>query len=225
MGAGITAALYSAGSPDVVVANRTAIRAELLAAEHGARAVSLAEVPTELADVDVVISAVNSDRPVLTVADLRAARDASTRPMLVIDAAMPRSIEEGIASLGGVGVLDLDDMRKFAELQLEARRVEIDNVEAIIAEELERYRANARGREMAPLIAALRERADQLIEAELARARPRIDRLGEDGVLVAEVSRRVVAKLLHEPTVQLKDAAGTPRGERLGEALRSLFDL
>jgi glutamyl-tRNA reductase len=182
-------------------------------------------VPTELADVDVVISAVNSDRPVLTVADLRAARDVSTRPLLVIDAAMPRSIEEGIASLGGVGVLDLDDIRKFAELQLEARRVEIDNVEAIIAEELERYRANARGREMAPLIAALRERADQLIEAELTRARPRIDRLGEDGDLVAEVSRRVVAKLLHEPTVQLKDAAGTPRGERLGEALRSLFDL
>jgi glutamyl-tRNA reductase len=225
MGAGITAALFSAGSPEVVVANRTATRAERLAAEHGARAVSLSEVPTELADVDVVISAVNSDRPVLTVAEVRAARDASTRPLLIIDAAMPRSIEEGISSLGGVGVLDLDDMRQFAELQLEARRVEIDNVEVIIAEELERYRANARGREMAPLIAALRERADQLVAAELERARPKIDRLGDDGDVVAEVARRVMAKLLHEPTVQLKDAAGTARGERLGEALRSLFDL
>jgi glutamyl-tRNA reductase len=78
---------------------------------------------------------------------------------------------------------------------------------------------------MAPLIAALRERADQLVAAELERARPKIDRLGDDGDVVAEVARRVMAKLLHEPTVQLKDAAGTARGERLGEALRSLFDL
>jgi glutamyl-tRNA reductase len=138
---------------------------------------------------------------------------------------MPRSIEEGIASIGGVGVLDLDDMRKFAELQMDARRIEIASVEAIIAEEVERYRANARGREMAPLIAELRAKADLMIEAELARVGARVDRLGADGDVVAEVARRVVAKLLHEPTVALKDAAGTARGERLGEALRSLFDL
>jgi len=225
MGAGITAALFSAGSPEVVVANRTAARAELLAAEHGARAVSLAEIPSELADVDVIISAVTSDQPVLTVAAVRAAREISDRPLLVIDAAMPRSIEEGIDAIGGVGVLDLDDMRQFAELQMDARRVEIESVEVIIAEELERYRANARGREMAPLIAELRAKADLLIDAELARAGAKVDRLGADGDIVADVARRVVAKLLHEPTVALKDAAGTARGERLGEALRSLFDL
>lgn len=225
MGSGITEALFSAGSPEVVVANRTASRAERIAVEHGARAVSLAEIPVELADVDVVISAVASDQPVLTVAAVRAARDISDRPLLVIDAAMPRSIEEGIAAIGGVGVLDLDDIRKFAERQMQARRVEIDSVEMIVAEELERYRANARGREMAPLIAELRAKAEGLIEAELARVGTKIDRLGSEGEVVADVARRVVAKLLHEPTVALKDAAGTARGERLGEALRSLFDL
>jgi glutamyl-tRNA reductase len=225
MGAGITAALFSAGSSEVVVANRTASRAERIAAEHGARAVSLAEIPVELPDVDVVISAVASDQPVLTVAAVRAARDVSDRPLLVIDAAMPRSIEEGIAAIGGVGVLDLDDIRNFAELQMQARRSEIDGVEVIIAEELERYRANARGREMAPLIAELRAKADLLIEAELARVGTKIDRMGQGGDVVADVARRVVAKLLHEPTVALKDAAGTARGERLGEALRALFDL
>jgi glutamyl-tRNA reductase len=225
MGAGITAALFSAGRPEVVVANRTAARAEMVAAAHGARAVSLTDIPVELADVDVVISAVASEQPVLTVAALQASRDISDRPLLVIDAAMPRSIEEGVAQLGGVGVLDLDDMRKFAELQMEARRVEIASVEVIVAEELERYRASARGREMAPLIAELRTKADLLIEAELARVGTKIERMGSDGDVVAEVARRVVAKLLHEPSVALKDAAGTARGERLGEALRSLFDL
>jgi len=81
----------------------------------------------------VIISAVASDQPVLTVAALRAAREVSDRPLLVIDAAMPRSIEDGIAAIGGVGVLDLDDIRKFAELQMEARRIEIESVEVIIA--------------------------------------------------------------------------------------------
>ena len=145
--------------------------------------------------------------------------------MLVIDTAMPRSVEEGVGEIGGIGVLDLDDMRRFAEAQMEKRRLEIGAVEAIIADELERYRLSARSREVAPLVAALREKAEMIIEAELERARPRIERLGDDADVVAEVARRVVAKLLHEPTVQLKSAAGSARGERLGEALRSLFDL
>jgi glutamyl-tRNA reductase len=224
MGAGITEALVSAGVPEIVVANRTAANAAPLEA-LGVRVVNLADIQHELRDVDVVISAVGGDQPILTVAALRDARALASRPLLVIDTAMPRSVEEGVGELGGVGVLDLDDMRRFAEDQMEARRLEIGGVEAIIFEELERYRLNARSREVAPLVAALRERAEKLLEAELKRARPRIDRLGDDAEVVEEVARRVIAKLLHEPTVQLKRAAGSARGERLGEALRSLFDL
>jgi glutamyl-tRNA reductase len=224
MGAGITEALVAAGVPDIVVANRTAENAAPLQ-EFGVRVVSLSDIPTELHNVDVVISAVGGEQPILTVAGLTALRSTSDRPMLVIDTAMPRSVEEGVGEIGGIGVLDLDDMRRFAEAQMEKRRLEIGAVEAIIADELERYRLSARSREVAPLVAALREKAEMIIEAELERARPRIERLGDDADVVAEVARRVVAKLLHEPTVQLKSAAGSARGERLGEALRSLFDL
>ena len=224
MGAGITEALVAAGVPSIVVANRTTANAAPLQ-EFGVRVVALADIPTELRDVDVVISAVGGEQPILTVAALRAARSVSDRPLLVIDTAMPRSVEEGASGIAGIGVLDLDDMRRFAEAQMEARRLEIGAVESIIADELERYRLSARSREVAPLVAALREKADAIVEAELARARSRIDRLGDDADVVAEVARRVVAKLLHEPTVQLKGAAGSARGERLGEALRSLFDL
>lgn len=224
MGAGITEALASAGMPEIVVANRTTSNAAPLEA-LGVRVVSLASIPTEISNVDVVISAVGADQPVLTVEAIRDARKAATRPLLVIDTAMPRSVEEGVGELGGVGVLDLDDMRRFAEAQMAARRLEIGSVEAIIREELERYRTNARSREVAPLVAALRKKAEGIIADELERVGQKIDRLGEDRDVVADVARRVVQKLLHEPTVQLKQAAGSARGERLGEALRSLFDL
>ncbi len=227
MGSGIAEALSSApGSPEVVIANRRLDRARALAEQYGSTAISLASISQELESLDVVISAVVSDQPVLTLEALRAARGRVDRPLLVIDAAVPRSVEASIAYLEGVELLDLDDMRRYAESQMEARRGEVEGVEVIVAEELERFRVNVRNREVAPLVAALRSRGEQFLTAELERAKPRIDRLSdEDGELVAEVARRVVAKLLHTPTVQLKQAAGSARGERLSEALRSLFDL
>jgi glutamyl-tRNA reductase len=99
-------------------------------------------------------------------------------------------------------------------------------VRAVLDEELERYRASATARSAAPVVAALRNRAEAIRRAELDRQRARLDALGPEAREMVElVTQRTVAKLLHEPTVRLKDAAGSPRGERLAEALRSLFDL
>jgi glutamyl-tRNA reductase len=126
----------------------------------------------------------------------------------------------------GVKLLDLQDLRAYADAEMQARRAEVDSVRAIVEEELERYRTSVFGRSVAPVVASLRQRAEQLRAAELERIRPRLDQLEPtDRDAVEAFSRRLVAKLLHDPTVQVKNAAGSARGERLAEALRQLFDL
>ncbi|MGH9297307.1 MAG: glutamyl-tRNA reductase, partial [Acidimicrobiales bacterium] len=114
----------------------------------------------------------------------------------------------------------------FAEEQMAGRKAEVPAVKRLLAEEVERYRTTAAGRLAAPVVSALRGHAEELRLAELRRHRARLSALGtEEQELIETVTRRLVAKLLHEPTVRVKDAAGSPRGERLAEALRTLFDL
>ena len=106
------------------------------------------------------------------------------------------------------------------------RDSEIPVVQAVLAEELERYRVSSAGRSAAPVVAALRARAEALRRAELHRQRAHVDTLDPKAREIVEtVTQRTIAKLLHTPTVRVKEAAGSPRGERLAEALRSLFDL
>jgi glutamyl-tRNA reductase len=109
---------------------------------------------------------------------------------------------------------------------LDERRKEVGRVSAIIAEEVDRYLSRSTAREMAPAITALRRRADEVRTAELERFRARLDGLDErEREAVEALTKGIVAKLLHEPTVQLKAAAGEQAGLRLTEALRTLFDL
>ena len=123
-------------------------------------------------------------------------------------------------------VLDLDDLRAFARAGLDERRREVARVQAIIDEEVADYVGDAVARQVAPTVASLRARAEDIRQAELERFRARLDGLDpRQREAVEALTRGIVAKLLHEPTVRLKDAAGTPRGDRLAEALRALFDL
>jgi glutamyl-tRNA reductase len=125
-----------------------------------------------------------------------------------------------------VTLLDMDDLRRFAEAGMAGRRREVERVRAIVADEVERWVEASSARSVAPLVAQLHERAEALREAELARFRARLDGLDErQREAVEALTRGVVAKLVHEPTVQLKAAAGSPRGERLADALRELFGL
>jgi glutamyl-tRNA reductase len=131
-----------------------------------------------------------------------------------------------VGALVGVTLLDMDDLRAFAEAGVSGRRREIARVQAIVDEEVARYTAVATAREAAPLVAALRHHAEEVRTAELDRFRGRLDKMDDrQREAVEAVTRGILAKLLHGPTVRLKEAAGSPRGDRLAEALRALFDL
>ncbi|HLN06468.1 MAG TPA: glutamyl-tRNA reductase, partial [Acidimicrobiales bacterium] len=230
MGAGFSKALAQPAVPSparVVVANRSAKRAAAIAEEAGAEAVSLAHLDEELGRADVVLTSTAADEMVLDAVRIdRTMRSRPDRPLLVVDVAVPRDVDPAVARLEGVRLLDVEDVRRFAEAQMATRRREIPAVRAMLAEELERYRVSSAARSAAPVVAALRARADSIRRAELERHQARLDALGPGArEIVEEVTQRTVAKLLHEPTVRVKDAAGSPRGERLAEALRSLFDL
>jgi glutamyl-tRNA reductase len=234
MGAGIAKAL--AGRPDltgdIVVANRGAARASTVAdLAGGARVTGLDDLVSELAAADVVLTSTASDEVLLgpeLFAEALDQRAASGRPgpLVVVDAAVPRDVDAGVGQLAGVELLDVEDVRRYAEEQMAGRKGEVPAVRAILAEELERYRTNAAGRLAAPVVSALRQRAEALRAVELERYRSRLDGLDlAERELIETVTKRVVAKLLHEPTVRVKESAGSQRGERLAEALRTLFDL
>ncbi len=240
MGSGVLAALTGGsgsgwGHPrTVTVVNRTPSRAHAhvqgVPAGFGGTvaAADLSDLPAVLAGADVVVASVASTAPVVDAASVAAAvegRDPS-RPMIVVDLGVPRNVEPAVAGIAGVDLLDIDDLRRSVDDALSGRRGEVEQARRIVAGELERYRVAARARGAAPVIAALRGQAEAARVAELQRQREkRGDLTDEQWAQVDEVTRAMVASLLHQPTVALKEAAGTPRGERLVEALRALFSL
>ena len=130
------------------------------------------------------------------------------------------------AASAGVTLLDMEDLRAFADAGRDARRREVSAVQDILDEELERYLGATSAREVAPMIVALRDRAEEVRQAELDRYRTRLDGLDPAQLEAIEgLTRGIIGKLVHEPSVALKDAAGSPRGDRLVASLRELFDL
>jgi glutamyl-tRNA reductase len=227
MGEGMAVALAGAGAGRLLVANRTPARAAELAARVGGEQVALAELPEHLAQADLLLTSTGSRVPVVERADIEPimARRPD-RPLLVVDIAMPRDVDPGAGEVPGVTLLDMDDLRRFAAAGIAERRREVVAVEAIIEQEIERYLGDTSAREVAPMIVALRQRAESVRSAELERFRGRYDDLDPRQLeLVEAVTKGLVAKLLHQPTVVLKDAAGSARGDRLVAALRELFEI
>jgi glutamyl-tRNA reductase len=227
MGEGMANSLGGAGVAEVLVANRTWANAAALAERTGGRAVRLADLPTLLVEVDLLLTSTGASALMLDRTDLAAAvARRGGRPLLIVDIAVPRDVDPTAATLPGVTLLDMDDLRAFAETGIERRRREIARVRHIVEDELDRYLGLATAREVAPLVAELRERAEDIRAGELARSGKRLADLDSaERAAVEALTKSILAKLLHEPTVRLKDAAGTPRGERLADAVRDLFDL
>jgi glutamyl-tRNA reductase len=227
MGERTVVALSGAGASEVVVANRTWSKAVALAKRVGGRAVHMDDVPDEVQSVDLLLTSTGAASIVLEHADLEPVVQARNgKPLLIVDIAVPRDVDPGVAELPGVTLLDMDDLRGFAEGGRREREGEILNVRDIVDDELARYTASSTAREVAPLITSMRDRAEEVRVAELQRQRSRLD--GMDPAAqeaVDAITKAMVAKLLHDPTVRLKDAAGTVRGERLADSLRDLFDL
>lgn len=226
MARGVVDFVSSRSARQMTVLNRTPERARVLAAEvhHWD---GLDELPTCLADADVVFCATSSPASVIDADMVRSAMaERAGRPLLLVDIAMPRDVAPEVAGLDDVTLLDMDGLSAFAERGLSRRRQEIPAVEAIVDDEVDRYLAASSAREVAPLIVELRRRGDSVVADELQRHAAKLAGLDPaQREIVESVLRGAVAKLLHEPTVALKDAAGSVRGERLVGSLRELFDL
>jgi glutamyl-tRNA reductase len=148
------------------------------------------------------------------------------RQLLIVDIAVPRDVDPAAGSIDGITLLDMDDLRAFADSGIRERQREVAAVETIIEQEVERYMAYATVREVAPLIAALHGRADEIRDSELERFAGRLhDLTPKEREAVEALVQGIIGKMLYRPTVRLKDAAGSARGERLADALRDLFDL
>jgi glutamyl-tRNA reductase len=231
VGGGLLQALTSLPSAErpgrVLVASRTAQRARALVQAvqpaDGVSTVELASAAGALRESDVAFSALDVAAPFVAAADLAPEDGRSDHPILVVDLGVPRNVSPAAAAVAGVRVVGMEELTDaVAQVSVE-RRAEVDAVMTIVEEELDRYRAAVRGRGAAPVIAALRARLEAVRSAEMERQRAALGE--EEWKRADEASQAALAKLLHRPTVLLKETAGTPRGERLVEALRALFDL
>ncbi len=225
VGEGIAVALHGAGVGDVLVVNRSPERGTALAQRVGGHAIGIDRLREALADADVVLTSTGAGSPVID-RELVAGLDRSDRPLLIVDVAVPRDVAPGVADLPGVTVLDIDDLGRWAERGRAARLGEVERVLAIVADELERFGVEAAALQSAPLVTALRQRAEAARADELERHRRRLEQLAPaDRELVETITRGLVAKLLHEPSVRLRHQAGSPQGERNAAAIADLFDL
>jgi glutamyl-tRNA reductase len=232
MGALATAQLAREGVTDMVVINRTIDNAEHLAgnvaANHGinVRGAGLDELPSVMAAADVVVTCTGSVGTVVGVGEVHSALAGRIcpEPLVICDLGLPRNVDPVAGRLPGVHIVDIEGLRGDSETQA----AENDTLAArgIVAGELADYLTHQRQAEVTPTVAALRQRAADVVEAEILRLETRLPELDDPSRdEVAKTVRRVVDKLLHAPTVRVKQLASTPNGDHYAEALRELFEL
>lgn len=241
---------------DIVVANRTPGRGRQLARSVGGRAVALTELDTEMRRADVVVSCTGAAEAVISAelasAVMQARRGAGAEgetrerggagappPLFLLDLALPRDVDREAGELLGVTLVDLEALqaRTGADVPSAADAGagadtgtgsgnDLERVRGIVTEEVTAYLGEQRAAEVAPTVTALRSKASEVVEAELARLPDRLPQLDEHAQEeVAHAVRRVVGKLLHAPTVRVKELASSPGGDTYATALRELFDL
>ena len=227
MGEGMARSLAGSGVAELVVAGRGTERSTELATRVGGRAVPIDRLPQALVTADLVLTSTGSTEMVITQEEVETAMQRRFgRPLLIVDIAVPRDVDPGVADLPGVTLLDMDDLKAFAEHSMDRRRREVARVRRIISAELERLRTERTAREVAPLVSALRSRGEDVRLAELERFRSKLEGVdARTAEAIEALTRGIVAKLLHEPTVRVKEAAGGARGELYADALSALFDL
>jgi glutamyl-tRNA reductase len=229
MGALSAKHLARAGVERIHIVNRTLPRAKRLAEnvrELGviADAFPFDHLPPVLTDADVVVCCTGAVRPVVSLADVHHALARREHQLVMCDLGMPRDIDPTVAGLPGVFVVDMDRIQR--EPSARAAASDADAARKIVAAEVANYLSGQRMAEVTPTVTALRQRAANVVEAELLRLDnrlPGLDAAHRDEV--AKTVRRVVDKLLHAPTVRVKQLASAPGGDSYAEALRELFEL
>ena len=228
LGAGAMASLSVStlartGAASIVVANRTPEKAERLAEQYGAGAVALADAPAHLGSVDVVVSCTGATGTVLDLATLRAART-GTDPLVVIDLALPRDVDPAVGDEPGVRLINLAVLA--ADLEGAGEQAEVAEVRAIVAQELSAFLTVRRSASVTPTVVALRTMATGVVEAELQRLAGRLPELDETArAEIEQTVRRVADKLLHQPTVRVKELANETGAVSYATALAELFAL
>ncbi|MCP2343483.1 glutamyl-tRNA reductase [Actinomadura rupiterrae] len=221
------ATLSRAGAGEVVIANRTHANAVRLAAslDVPARAIRMDELTAALAEADLVVSCTGATGRVITAGMLTGA-GARPERRFFLDLALPHDVDPGVREVPGVALAGLDDLRVAQEAAKAVGPEAVEQVKRIVCDEVSAYLSAARAAAVAPTVVALRSKATEVVDAELARLAGRLPDIDERAYKeIAQTVRRVADKLLHQPTVRVKELAAAPGGDAYADALRELFGL
>jgi glutamyl-tRNA reductase len=232
VGAGETAeltarALAARGVQAVFVANRHYNRAIGLAERFGGHAVRIDELPAEMEDADIVVSSTNSPHHIIEREELEVVMERrGGRPLQLVDLAVPRDIEPGCREVRGVSLHDVDDVQAIADRNASGREAEARKAERLLEAELTHFERWLGSLQAVPTVAALRRRADEIVERVLAENEPRWESLSEaDRERLRMMARAIASRLLHEPTLRIKRSAEDETAYAYVHALRELFGL
>ena len=229
IGAGETAeltarALHQRGADTVFVANRRHDRAIGLAQKFGGHAVRFEDLPSRLAETDIVVSSTASPHQIVGREDLAEVMDErAERPLLIVDIAVPRDVDPAVRELPGVTLYDMDDLQREAARNLSVQSAEATRARALVEDEAARFERWAASLDVVPTVSALRERGEAIVRQVLGENESRWIALGEeDRARVELLARAIVSRMLHEPTLRLKAAEGDDSYAYV-QALRELF--
>ena len=220
-------ALMERGLGELVVINRTVGTAREIAERLGGMGLGYDCLAAELAKADVVVCSTDAPHPVISAEQVTLALDdRPTRPMVLIDIAVPRDVEPAASGVHGALMLDIDDQGRGVAQHRDEREDHARRAEVIVGEEVERYSAWRSGLAVTPVITSLREMAEAIRQGEIARITAQGGEVTEQEMeRIHQVTRSILNKLLHEPTVRAREAAAHMDGMRHVESLRMLFGL
>ena len=231
LGAGTTAelvvgALERDGIRGLVVSNRTYGRAQELAAKLSGKAVHFDEMPFALAETDVLVASTAAPHPLVTLDGFRQAMGRRARPLLILDLAIPRDVEPEVGGEANVFLYNVDDLREIVDDNLLVRRASVAEAEAIVDECADTFLSWHGARDVVPVIQNLRGRWDAVRQSEVDRLLHRMEHMpADDKAAIEAFSKTLLNKLLHQPTVRLREGAGNGRGAEFIDAVRYLHAL
>ncbi len=221
--------LRDKGVGEITVVNRTAAHAESLAAEWGARALGWHHLATAIRDADIVFTSTSAPHAVITTELVSSAHGAAgrSRPLLLLDLAVPRDVESGVRDLPHVQVIDIDEIKQRLQGNMEHRENAVPAVEAILDDEVQRFEEwRWQQAELRPLMTAMRSRTDEIRRRELDRMMRKMGDISPEVRMQLErFSRSLVNKVLHEPTRRLKEETDPTRCSTYAKVTRELFGL
>jgi glutamyl-tRNA reductase len=219
--------LQDQGALPLYVANRTWGRAQELAQSLAGTAVRYEDVLAVMAEVDIVITSTAAPEPIVRAADVLAVlRARHARPLFFVDIAVPRNVEPAVNDLDNVFCYDVDDLRSVVESNLRERQREAQRGEALVEREVAKFADRLKDLEVVPTIVSLREKLEEIRRAEVERALGRLPGADEATRQAMEaLSQGIVNKVLHAPTVKLRDSSRAGHGRRWVEVISELFGL